>query len=106
MEIGGRIRELRAAAGMSQDDLAARVYVSRQTISSWENGKTYPDVQSLLLLSQVFGTTIDELVRGDVNTMKETVEKDARVAGLALIGAAVGYFFGGGVTWLMETLLG
>lgn len=34
MEIGGRIRELRAAAGMSQDDLAARVYVSRQTISS------------------------------------------------------------------------
>ncbi|MFR2951163.1 MAG: helix-turn-helix transcriptional regulator [Collinsella intestinalis] len=42
MEVGGRIRELRAAAGMSQDDLAARVYVSRQTISSWENGKTTP----------------------------------------------------------------
>ena len=38
MEVGGKIRELRAAAGMSQDDLAARVYVSRQTISSWENG--------------------------------------------------------------------
>ena len=36
MEVGGRIRELRAASGMSQDDLAARVYVSRQTISSWE----------------------------------------------------------------------
>ena len=53
MEIGGRIRELRAVHGMSQDDLAARVYVSRQTISSWENGKTYPDVQSLLLLSEI-----------------------------------------------------
>ncbi len=38
MEIGARIRERRTAAGMSQDDLAARVYVSRQTISSWENG--------------------------------------------------------------------
>ena len=36
MEVGGRIRELRAERGMSQDDLAARVYVSRQTISSWE----------------------------------------------------------------------
>lgn len=36
MEVGGRIRELRAAADMSQDDLAARVYVSRQTISKWE----------------------------------------------------------------------
>lgn len=38
MEVGGRIRELRTERGMSQDDLAARVYVSRQTISSWENG--------------------------------------------------------------------
>ena len=36
MKVGGRIRELRAAHGMSQDDLAARVYVSRQTVSSWE----------------------------------------------------------------------
>lgn len=45
-------------------------------------------------------------MRGDVDTMKETVEKDARVAGLALIGAAVGCFFGCGVTWLMETPLG
>ena len=53
--------------------------MSRQTISSWENDKTYPDVQSLLLLSQVFGTTIDELVRGDVDTMKETIEKDVQL---------------------------
>ena len=78
MEIGGRIRELRAAAGMSQDDLAARVYVSRQTISSWENDKTYPDVQSLLLMSNLFETSIDELVKGDVETMKETLKQDAR----------------------------
>lgn len=52
---------------------------SQRTVSNWENDKTYPDVQSLLLLSQVFGTTIDELVRGDVDTMKETVEKDVRM---------------------------
>ena len=76
MEIGGRIRELRAAAGMSQDDLAARVYVSRQTISSWENGKTYPDVQSLLLLSEIFGATVDSLIKGDVETMNETIDRD------------------------------
>ena len=63
MEIGGRIRELRTAHGMSQDDLAARVYVSRQTISSWENGKTYPDVQSLLLLSEIFGASVDSLIK-------------------------------------------
>ena len=76
MEVGGRIRELRAAAGMSQDDLAARVYVSRQTISSWENGKTYPDVQSLLLLSEIFGASVDSLIKGDVETMNETIDRD------------------------------
>ena len=78
MEVGGRIRELRAAAGMSQDDLAARVYVSRQTISSWENGKTYPDVQSLLLLSEIFDASVDSLIKGDVETMNETIDRDVK----------------------------
>ena len=78
MEIGQRIRELRAAHAMSQDDLAARVYVSRQTISSWENGKTYPDVQSLLLLSEIFGVTVDSLIKGDVETMNETIDRDVQ----------------------------
>ena len=76
MEVGGRIRELRAERGMSQDDLAARVYVSRQTISSWENGKTYPDVQSLLLLSEIFGASVDSLIKGDVEAMNETIDRD------------------------------
>lgn len=78
MEIGMRIRELRAGRTMSQDDLAARVYVSRQTISSWENGKTYPDVQSLLLLSRIFGVTVDSLIKGDVDTMSETIDRDVK----------------------------
>ena len=76
MEIDGRIRELRTAHGMSQDDLAARVYVSRQTISSWENNKTYPDVQSLPLLSEIFDATVDSLIKGDVKTMNETIDRD------------------------------
>lgn len=78
MEIGRRIRELRTRDKMSQDDLAARVYVSRQTISSWENAKTYPDVQSILLLSQIFGTSTDDLIKGDVETMTKTIDKDVR----------------------------
>ena len=79
MELGSRIKEHRAQLKLSQDELAGRIYVSRQTISSWENDKTYPDVQSLLFLAGVFGTTIDELVRGDVDTMKETVERDMQL---------------------------
>ena len=89
MEIGNRIREHRAALAMSQDDLAARVYVSRQTISSWENGKTYPDVQSLLLLSEIFGATVDSLIKGDVETMHKTLDHDAiiiRRLGFAMLG--------------------
>ena len=77
MQIGVRIRDHRTQAGMSQDDLAMRVYVSRQTISSWENDKTYPDVQSLLLLSEIFDTSIDDLIKGDVETMTSTLDSDA-----------------------------
>ena len=78
MEVGKRIREHRTSEGMSQDDLAARVYVSRQTISSWENDKTYPDIQSLILLSEIFGVTMDALIKGDVETMTETIDTDVR----------------------------
>ena len=78
MEVGQRLKGLRAEAHMSQDDLAARVYVSRQTISSWENGKTYPDVQSLLLLSEIFDVTVDSLIKGDVEVMTKTVDSDVR----------------------------
>ncbi len=76
MEVGQRIRERRTQAGMSQDELAERVYVSRQTISSWENDKTYPDVQSLLLLSEIFDATVDSLIKGDVDAMTETIDRD------------------------------
>ena len=56
MEIAEQIKAGRARLGLTQDELAQKVYVSRQTISSWENNKTYPDVQSLMLLSQTFAS--------------------------------------------------
>lgn len=79
MEIGRHIRELRGAAGMSQDDLAARIYVSRQTISSWENDKTYPDLQSILLISEIFGVSTDDLIKGDVETMTKALDHDTKL---------------------------
>ena len=81
MEVGGVIRDLRAKAGMSQEELAEKVFVSRQTISNWENGKSYPDVQSLSLIASHFGTSIDELVKGDLPMIAERIEEeDARAA--------------------------
>lgn len=73
MDIGNQIRTRRQKLGLSQDELASKVYVSRQTISNWETDKTYPDIQSLLLLSALFDTSIDELVKGDVEEMENTI---------------------------------
>lgn len=77
MELPEQLKANRERLGLSQEDVAHEIYVSRQTMSSWENGKTYPDVQSLLLLSQLFGVSIDELVKGDVVSMKDMISKDA-----------------------------
>lgn len=76
MDIGNQIRERRQRLGLSQDELAQKLYVSRITVSHWETGKTLPDVQSMLLLANLFGTSIDELVRGDVDEMREMVERN------------------------------
>ncbi len=76
MELGSQIKRHRTERGLSQDDLAAKIYVSRQTVSSWENDKTYPDVESLLLLSVLFDVTVDELIKGDVEAMKEAISND------------------------------
>lgn len=75
MELGKQIRKYRNEQALSQDGLAEKVYVSRQTISNWENSKSYPDVNSLVLLSEVFGVSLDQLIKGDVAIMKEQINK-------------------------------
>lgn len=79
MELPEQLKANRERLGLSQEDVAHEIYVSRQTMSSWERGKTYPDVQSLLLLSKLFGVSLDELVKGDVVSMKDMISKDAVV---------------------------
>lgn len=73
MDISNQIKKRRTDMGLSQEELAERIYVSRQTISNWETDKTYPDIQSLLLLSILFDTTIDVLVKGDLEMMENAV---------------------------------
>ena len=71
MELGKQIRRYRNERSFSQETLAEKVYVSRQTISNWENGKSYPDVNSLVLLSEAFEVSLDKSIKGDVENMKE-----------------------------------
>ncbi len=76
MEIGTQIRKYRSAQELSQEELAERIYVTRQTISNWENGKSYPDLHSLLLLSSLFHVSLDQLVKGDIEKMKQEINKE------------------------------
>ena len=76
MELGKQIKMHRQEAHLSQEELANRVYVSRQTISNWENDKSYPDVNSLVLLSEVFQISLDNLIKGDIEVMKDVIQKE------------------------------
>lgn len=76
MELGKQIKKYRNEQSLSQEVLAERIYVSRQTISNWENNKSYPDVNSLVLLSELFGVSLDQLIKGDVEKMKEQINKE------------------------------
>lgn len=76
MELGTQIKKYRQALDWSQETLAEKTFVSRQTISNWENDKSYPDIQSLLLLSTLFDVSLDQLVKGDVEIMKEQISKE------------------------------
>ena len=64
MTLGERIVSLRKQHGLSQDSLAEAVGVSRQSVSKWELNASVPDLDKLMRLSEVFGVTLDELVKG------------------------------------------
>ena len=75
MELNTQIRKYRAGMKLSQEELAEKVYVTRQTISNWENGKSYPDIHSLLLLGSLFNVSLDQLIKGDIEIMKEEIKE-------------------------------
>ena len=104
MNFNEKLIDLRKTKGMSQEELGAELKVSRQTISRWESGQSYPDFQRLVLLSDYFGLTLDELVKdidvqevrdknisnekinsiyNDVNTAKTFVKWYLIIAGIA-----------------------
>ena len=75
MNLGSQIKKYRNELSMSQDELAEKIFVSRQSISNWENDRTYPDIKSLLLLSEVFQVSLDQLIKGDLEIMRKEIEK-------------------------------
>ena len=85
MELGKQIYELRKKANLSQEQLAEKVDVSRQTISKWELGETAPDIKQAQVLSQVFGVSLDELTGNDTKeVIYEKVSNTEKLAGLII----------------------
>ena len=77
METSERLKQARITCGMTQKQVTERVMVSRVTLSHWENGKTLPDIASLISLSDIYQISLDELLKGDPK-MTEKVKKDAK----------------------------
>ncbi|WP_050637346.1 helix-turn-helix domain-containing protein [Candidatus Stoquefichus sp. SB1] len=76
MEMSKQIKKYRLQLHLSQEELADKIFVTRQTISNWENGKNYPDINSIVLLSTLFGISLDILVKGDLEEMKECIKNE------------------------------
>ena len=78
MEIGKKLKNARIEAGLTQEKAAEKIDVSRQTISKWENEKSYPDIISVIALSDLYSVSLDELLKGD-QKMAEHLEESTNV---------------------------
>ena len=78
MEIGKKLKNARIDAGLTQEKAAEEIDVSRQTISNWDNEKSYPDIISVIALSDLYSVSLDELLKGD-QKMAEHLEESTNV---------------------------
>lgn len=102
MEFGQKLKEARNRAGLKQEELAQTIGVSRQTVSNWENNRSYPDIGSLMKLSDLYGISLDELLKEDRKIQEHFAHKAAKkkrfwqlVLEYALVAEIVGILFAG-----------
>lgn len=83
MNFNDRLTDLRKRKGLSQEQLGYKLGVSRQTVSNWELGQSYPDFQRLVLLSDYYEMSLDELVRGvDVGDVRALNESEKQISSI------------------------
>ena len=63
MDIGTKLKDARVLAGLTQEQVAEELGISRQTMSNWENGKTYPDIVSVIKMSDLYSVSLDHLLK-------------------------------------------
>ena len=75
MSLSDNLRALRKQKGYSQEQLAERLNVSRQAVSKWESDNGYPEMESLIILSDLFECTIDDLLKNDLTQHNPTAKQ-------------------------------
>ncbi len=107
MEIGAKIRQARTEAGMTQEQAAEALGVSRQTVSNWETGKTYPDIVSVVRMSDLYGVSLDRLLKEDrdvsdyVNYLNESADRTRHRNRILLFGLLAAYV----VVWALALVV-
>lgn len=113
MILGDRIKEERNNHDWTQGDLAEKLSVSRQAISKWELSTAYPDIERLIQLSDLFGVSLDSLIKGDDSFQKKIVIKKETghmnfwefISRYWWIVFAILFPLGGWLTWLIPTIV-
>lgn len=85
MKIGEQLQQQRQLHQMSQDELADKLHISRQSISKWENGGSLPSFANVVAISSLFKISLDELIRGDEDLMEKLERNDRRISNVKLI---------------------
>ena len=80
MIFGEKLKQEREKRGWSQTELSEKIHVSRQSVSKWETGKNYPSIEVIIDLSDLFGMTIDELLRSDEELTEKVIQDSKQLA--------------------------
>ncbi|MCI1283200.1 MAG: helix-turn-helix domain-containing protein [Lacticaseibacillus songhuajiangensis] len=95
MIIGEQLRKSRTDAGMSQEQLAEIMAVSRQTVSNWENSRSYPDIERVMRMADLYHLSLDKMLRGDEQMIQswlnaaDLAKTGKRLSGLLLLNIAL-----------------
>ena len=103
MNIGNQILNIRKENQLTQEEFGKLFHVTRQTVSNWENGKSYPELQILVCISNQFDISLDTLLKGDLK-MVQSIDKE-RVMGIIKREKSVVDFFTGAGTGIIVSCL-
>ncbi|PPA82800.1 transcriptional regulator [Brevibacillus laterosporus] len=108
MNLGQQLKKFRELKSLSQEDIAQKIGVTRQAVYKWENDKSYPDIDNLILLSELYNVTLDELIKGNESFKKKIIIADNKDTGLyvGFVIMFIGLFINAGSISALITILG